>query len=328
MVVLAVSSAALAILAIRQRIEIQRFSAARQSQRTEVGAPLAIHDARQRSYVVAQSTPTNGAGVAGRRKAGNSENLAEAMGDSRGAATATRGGSGLARLMENPEFVHALGRQHHAMLDTRFGALFRRLNLGADELTAFKSLLVEKENVALDVVTVNEVLPGGPLLPDVLRASIRAAQARVEQAIHSSLGSERYAVYRDYERSLPQRATVAQLEQRLSYTEAPLSSAQVDAMVRVLVDYAPAAPLEPAPVISMLVRAGVPEAVPILPANAATGRVTEDVIVESRTVLSPVQVEALRELQVEQQAAAKAAELIRQVAPTDIAPGRSNFLLQ
>jgi hypothetical protein len=230
--------------------------------------------------------------------------------------------------MENPEFVQALGLQHHALLDARFGALFRQLNLSPEELAAFKNLLVEKENVALDVVTVSETLVGGPLPPDMLRASVRSAQSHVEQAILSSLGSERYALYREFERTLPQRTTVAQLEQRLSYTEAPLSPAQAESLVRVLAAHAPNVRAEPAPVVSVLVRAGVPEAVPLLPTTAGTGRVTEEVIAQSQSVLSPSQVDALRELQAEQQAAAKAAELIRQVAPTEILPGRSTYLLQ
>jgi hypothetical protein len=223
--------------------------------------------------------------------------------------------------MENPEFVQALNLQRHASLDTRFAGLFRTLNLGATELAAFKNLLVEKENVALDVVMVSETLADGPLSPEALRASARSAQAQVEQAIHGSLGSERYEIYRDYERTLAHRATVAQLEQRLSYTSTPLTPGQADALVRILAEYAPPAPVETAPVMSVMVRAGVPEAVPIPPTTASTGRVTEEVIAQSQSVLDPGQVQALRELQNGQQAAIRAAELIRQIAPAEALPG-------
>jgi hypothetical protein len=231
--------------------------------------------------------------------------------------------------MENPEFVQAFGVQRQAMLDTRFAGLFRQLNLGADELAAFKNLLVEKENVVLDVVAVSESSTDGPLSPDALRASVRAAQAQVEQAIHRSLGGERYAIYREYERTLAQRATVAQLEQRLSYTGAPLTPTQSEALVRIFVAAAPPTPAESRPVASVVVRAGVPEAVPILPTNAATGRITEEVIVQAQTVLAPTQVTALREIQVEQTAAIRAAELIRDVVPTrEETPGYGLLLLQ
>ncbi len=227
-----------------------------------------------------------------------------------------RRGEALTRLMDNPDFVQALGRQRQAMLDARFAGLFRQLNLDAEQLTAFKHLLAEKENVVLDVVTVSETMPSGPLSPEALSASVRTAQRQVEDAIHSSLGSERYAIYQDYERTVAQRAMEAQLEQRLSYTAAPLTPVQAEALVRILVASGPAATAETAPALTVVVRAGVPEAVPLLPTNRATGRVTEDVIVQAQTVLAPAQVTALREIQAEQHAATKAAELIREALPT------------
>ena len=234
----------------------------------------------------------------------------------------------MARLMENPEFIQALSRQQYGRLDARFGELFRELNLSVDELAAFKRLLVEKEAIALDVVTVSEALPGGPLAPEALRLSVRGAQAEVEQAIHQSLGSERYAVYREYERTRAHRATVARLEERLSYTQTPLASDPAESLVKILAATSPAAANEPAPVLSVVVRTGVPEAVPLLPTNAATGRVTDEIIAQSESVLVPAQLQALRELQEEQQAAARTAELIRQAAPVEASRATATFLLQ
>lgn len=322
-VCLALSSGALAILALSQRAEIQRLANGDSTDRFSRSVPFAIHNASKRTLFV---PPRQLAGDAEQPSRGGEEDAYPALflsiaGEGRADPTRSRKGGGLVRLMENPEFVQALGLQRHAMLDARFAGLFRTLNLAPNELAAFKNLLVEKENVVLDVVTVSETLPDGPLPTDTLRASVRAAQAQVEQAIHSSLGSERYAIYREYERTLAQRATVAQLEQRLSYTDSPLAPAQADALVRILAAHSPSTtPVEAPPVVSVLVRAGVPEAVPILPTSASTGRVTEDVVVRSQAVLAPPQLQALRELQAEQQAAMRAAELIRQVAPTDAAP--------
>lgn len=235
----------------------------------------------------------------------------------------------LARLMENPEFVQALGQQRQAMLDARFGALFRQLNLSGEELAAFKRLLVEKENVLLDVVTVNETTTGGPLSAETLRQSVRLAQAQIDRSIQHSLGPERFGIYREFEQTLAQRATVTQLEQRLSYTGTPLSPAQAESMVRILAANAPAVPGESTPVISILVRDGVPEAVPVLPTTAATGRVTDEVIAQAQAVLAPVQVTALREIQSQQLAGVRAAELIRMVAPPGEVPAAViPFLLQ
>jgi hypothetical protein len=318
-VCLAVSTGLLAFVALRQRVEIQRLADAMQMDNRQAVPSLTVHHGSKRTFAI---PPRRGASEATlpTRAALDAEAAlpAFALGsEARSQGQRTRRGGALMRLMENPDFVQALGLQRQAMLDARFASLFRQLNLSGEELAAFKRLLVEKENVALDVVTVSESLPDGPLSNDALRASVQAVHAQIEQAIQGSLGNERYAVYRDYERTLAQRATVAQLEQRLSYTDTPLGAQQAEALVRILAEHAPPQPVETPPVLSVLVRAGVPEAVPILPANAGTGRVTEEVIVQSQALLAPSQLDALRELQTEQQAAMRAAELIRQATPLE-----------
>lgn len=313
-VCLALSTGAMAFVAWRQGLELRRLARGA-APAAAPGAGVTVHSGRARTFTLAPrhtdsdteasppAAPDGGPGW-GWRPAG----------PARAEPARPRRLSALARLMENGEFVQALGVQRHALLDARFAGLFRQLNLEAEELAQFKHLLAEKENVVLDVVTVSETSPEGPLSPDVLRASVRAAQAQVEQAIQSSLGGERYAIYRDYERTLPQRALVAQLEQRLGYTSAPLTPAQADALVKILGAAAPAAAAETAPALAVVVRAGVPEAVPLPPTSAATGRVTEQAVAQAQAVLTPAQVDALRQIQSEQFAAAKAADMIRGAA--------------
>jgi hypothetical protein len=218
----------------------------------------------------------------------------------------------LARLLDNPEFFQLLALHRQAALDARFAALFRQLALGGDELAAFKRLLVEKDSVALDVVAVSESQPGGPLSPAQLDAGIAAARAQVEAAIRTALGHERYAVYRDYEQTLPQRTVVARLEQRLSYSAAPLAPAQAEALVKLLVAHAPA---ETPAAAATVAAKSAPPAVSLLGAEPAPARITETALVEAQAVLAPAQVAALRDLQAEQQASARALDLLRENLP-------------
>ena len=222
----------------------------------------------------------------------------------------------LAQLIANPEFFQALALHRQAALDARFAGLFRRLDLGADELAAFKRLLAEKENVALDVVAVSESQPDGPLSDEMIGASVNASRARVEDAIHASLGDERYAVYRDYSQTFAQRTAVAQLEQRLSYSPTPLSPAQSESLVRILVAHAPAAAsAETAPTSTVVVGTGRLAATPLVETHAPTAVVTNEVLVEAQAVLAPQQIAALRDLRVEQDASARALQLIRENLP-------------
>ena len=315
----------LAIVAWRQHVALRDLTEALRATHASLAPPaktLTVRPAAKRTFGITPRAPQAAIGVAPQPDYASGDDLPFAERPAKAPGLSARRGSALVRLMENPEFVQALSLQRHAMLDARFGELFRRLNLPGEELTAFKRLLAEKENVALDVVTVSESSPENSLSPELLRASIRAAQGQIEQAIHSSLGSDRYSVYREYERTLPHRATVAQLEQRLSYTNVPLTPTQAEAVVRIMASNTPPDGAEAPPSTAVVVRAGVPEAVPILPTSTTTGRVTDDVVSQVQGVLAPAQVEALREIQMEQQAAVKAAQMIQEVAPpvTEVLP--------
>ncbi|HEY1111682.1 MAG TPA: hypothetical protein VGE76_23710, partial [Opitutaceae bacterium] len=215
---LALSTGVLAVVVWRQRTDMERLSGL--VERTVALVPsvetMTLRLAANRTFAAANATravePTATDGLLRDEPPRQPEP----------ARTPRKRTGAIAKLMDNPEFMRALNLQRQAMLDARFSELFRRLGLEGEALTEFKRLLVEKENVALDVVAVSETAADGPLRPETLGASIRAAQSQIEQAIQSSLGGDRYAMYREYERTLAHRNTVAQLERRLSYTGAPL----------------------------------------------------------------------------------------------------------
>ena len=312
---LALSTGALALVVWRQQVEMERLASI--AQRAVAMVPSAetmtLRLAANRTFSVA-----NGA-KAREPRAMDGTLRDEPPLQPEAPRTSRKRGGAISKLMDNPEFMRALNLQRQSMLDARFSDLFRRLGLDGDALTEFKRLLVEKENVALDVVAVSETAADGPLRPETLGASIRAAQSQIEQAIQSSLGGDRYAMYREYERTLAHRTTVAQLERRLSYTGAPLQPGQAEAVVRIMESHTPPAAVEHgAPPVSVLVRSGVPEAVPVVPASVGSGRVTNDVVTQAQTVLTPSQVDALKQIQLEQEAAMRAAQMIREVTPAAV----------
>jgi hypothetical protein len=305
---LACASLALAFVAFQQRREIQRLAPSRAA---KPAATVTIHSTNVRNLAVVP--PISSAHIPEDLRAAADAN--DIVFPPAGAPeNRPRRRSALARLVDNPEFLQALGQHRQATLDSRFADLFRRLNLSGEELARFKRLLADKENVILDVVAISENSADGPLTPDSLRSSVRAAQTQVENAIRDSLGHERYALYRDYERTLAHRATVIQLEQRLSYSEAPLTSAQADMLVSIMVARAPTEGSNTAPAVSIVLAAGAAP-VPLLQTSAPGSRLTDEIIAQAQTVLAPAQVAALREIQTEQQAAMRAAELVRETYP-------------
>lgn len=304
--------AALAIVCGWQRAEYRRLAAAL---RGPAGAPApAVRQARAQSFIVAPHAPAP------------ANHPARPEEDGAGFAPPTfpfafkpnpAEQSPVARLLNNPDFFQALQLHRQSTLDTRFAPLFRQLSLNPDELTAFKRLLIEKENAALDVIAISESQPEGPLPDPILGASVNAARARADRAILAALGTERYAVYTEYEKTLPQRAVVAQLEQRLSYSPTPLSPAQSESLVKILSAHAPApaaASEETAPTSAMVVTTGALAAAGVeLQTPPAT--VTNEAVAEAQPVLTPNQVAALREIQAEQRATADAYQILRATLP-------------
>ncbi|MCC5022223.1 MAG: hypothetical protein J6386_05220 [Candidatus Synoicihabitans palmerolidicus] len=173
---------------------------------------------------------------------------------------------GVAELMENPRFWRAMVAHQRTMLNGRFGTLFKRLDLTSEELEVLRGLLIEKQNSALDVLMVSRGELGGTMNGNEVREVSRRAREEIDELIRQNLGDERFAEYRAFENSLSQRATVAQLVQRLSYSDSQMQPAQVEAMVDWMVASGGAVQPE-RPGISIMVNTEDPQAVPIVQAT-------------------------------------------------------------
>jgi len=309
---LSVAVVALAALALWQQFRLRRLAGPPAPAGDSAGRALAVRRLHGPRIVMAPARSI-------RRSVG--DRYASQSGEGpfdRGAARWMPGanqGEPPTALMENPDFLEAYQIYREGMLDSRYAELFRRLNLSPAELAAFKHLLAEKDNLALDVVAISENSPGGPLSPDQARAGMLTAQAENENSIRSALGNERYDQYRDFEDTIPQRATVAQLERRLSYSDAPLTAAQADSLVKVLADNSPRSAGGTAPAISLVVGANPGGVLPVVNPDA-TGLITDGAIEQAQRLLSPQQVAALRQLQGEQQAVMQAGRLIMDGSPS------------
>lgn len=181
--------------------------------------------------------------------------------------------------MKNQDFVAAMATRNKARLDREYADLFRRLNLPPAQLERFKALLAERQNARMDVMVAARA--EGFNLRDnreELQQLMRMAQDDLAAAVQEEIGADAFAIFQAYERSAPQRATVGQLEQRLSYSGAPLTRGQSEQLV------------------TLLAQAGT--------ANGGRGGavVTDQVLTQAAAILGREQLEALRAVQAEQEA--------------------------
>ncbi len=202
-----------------------------------------------------------------------------------------------AALMATPEFAQAMNLHQRAGLDGRYADLFKKLQLAPVELEKLKSLLVERQASRVDVM--NSARAHG-LDPRTNREEINQltlqAQAEVDASIKSALGETLYNQFQNYETSLPQRGIITQLDQRLSYTGTPLNPTQAEFLIKALT-------VSPANTASADSLSGF--------GTRPSATLSDSVIQQAQSVLTPDQVTALKQLQAEQKAQQQVRDLMR-----------------
>lgn len=219
-----------------------------------------------------------------------------------------RGGpANLRSLMENPEVRKLMTRQQQAALDLRYAALFKALSLPAAQLDKFKSLLLEKQTVMQDVMMAAREQGLDPRTdPEGFRKLVSTTQADLDASLKAVLGDPAYTQYEQYQQAQPQRNVLTQLQQSLSYTDAPLSDTQAAQLMQILAATAttPAA-------------GGPPEGGRGGPMGGGGGGVgpaaliTTQTIAQAQSVLTATQLQALQQLQQTQQAQQQLEQIMR-----------------
>ena len=178
--------------------------------------------------------------------------------------------------------------QVSSILENRYTGLIKDLKLTLPQWDQLRILLLAKQKVAAD--TVDAALKQGMNLRrnlGVIRQMIAEAQAPVNAQIQTALGDSGYAVFQDYELTLPQHVTVDNLAQMLRATPAPLTDDQARHMVEILSQTE-----EPQG------KGGLGR---ILNGNVNShSKITAQTIVRAAEVLSVEQVQALKQLQLQQ----------------------------
>jgi hypothetical protein len=205
-------------------------------------------------------------------------------------------------MLSNPEMQKLMAIQQKSALDGHYSSLFKQLQLAPADLEKFKDLLVQKQSTVMDVMAAAR---------DQIRDLVQNAQAEVDSSIRSTLGDAAYSQYQNYEATQPQRNVVSQLEQRLSYSSAPLTDSQSQQLVQILA--------ETSPTKDNSGRNGGGAAIMTALGGGGSGgsaffggpTITADAVTRAQGVLSSQQLSALQSLQQDQQASAQLRQQMR-----------------
>lgn len=216
-------------------------------------------------------------------------------------------------MMESPEILQLINLRARGALDGRYADLFKALRLPPEQLDRLQQLLVDKQNTMRDVMAAmrSQGLQPGRDNSDEMRALVQNANSEIDAQILAEIGDAAFAQYQTYERTQPQRAVVDRVQQRLSYTDQPLTDQQAASLVQVL------AANTPAP-------AGTGGAASVRPFfSPGSGTITTQAIEQARGILAPSQIAALETLQREQEAQAELMRRTRRNAGPRPATGQT-----
>ncbi len=268
---------------IRDLEELNRELASQQAPVAAAGETAVVADEESR----AEAPPVSGQG--------------ETAGRNRGRPDFER----FAAVLNDPEVRRLMTVQLKATLDSRYAALFKSMHLGPQDLENFKNLLVEKQSAIADVISAARKEGLDPRTNrDAIRQLVQSTQAEVDVSIRSTLGEAAYAQYQQFETTQPQRITVTQLGQRLSYSTSPLSDTQTEQLVGILTSTGTSGKTTGGNNTGggkSTLRAGG------FGSAGQAAKITDATVTQAQGVLTAPQLAALRSLQQEQLAAAQLA---------------------
>jgi len=203
-------------------------------------------DSNRINHLEAQVATLTGQAAAGRSKAAAAGGAGTANAAGVGAPKSSF--SAVMQMLSDPNVELTAKLQ----LATLYAPLFGALHLQPDQLEQFKNLLVEKRAAVIDAMAAAPEHGMDPATnPRGFYRAVVAAVAPINQSIVALLGPDGSAQYVQYTQGLPAITTAHQLQQALSYTDAPLTDSQTIQVSQILKANSPAPVPEPFSVLNL-----------------------------------------------------------------------------
>ena len=138
-------------------------------------------------------------------------------------------GNFLSKMMTDPESRKFIRDQQRLTMDQLYTPLLKQLGLTPDESEKFKDLLAD--NMMKGAENASSVFGGTNQSASF--TNLAAAQQTFDDEVKAFLGEERYAIYKDYQLTIGERAQLNQLKQ-MGGLETPLTDQQSDALLAIM----------------------------------------------------------------------------------------------
>lgn len=175
--------------------------------------------------------------------------------------------------------------QIDAIVEARYGGLFRSVGLPSDRLARLRALLTDRQQTTIDAAN-SALLTGLDPIRDLLtiRHAIEQVQTPFDATLRTELGESVFAAYRDIDSTTRERNSVGDLARLLAATNEPLRPGQEKQVMQILKSSpGPDSPVD----INRAIYGGIND----------RARISDPAVAAAATVLSPRQLEFFRQLQ-------------------------------
>lgn len=224
-IALVVTVAVLGVVVIRQNQQIAR---------TKEQSPAAITVAKRRipprPVVRARETPEPQPETSPVQSvAAPTTGPAPAPAAQASAGTSSNVFAGLATMMKDPQMKEMIRAQQKMMQDQMYGALFKGLNWPADKQVALKDLLLDRQMAMMNVGMT--MMSGSESDRKQAAEDNKTLTSDYDKKIEDLLGPQDYQVFKDYEKTVPERMQVGMFKGTLSGDTALTDQQEYDLIV-------------------------------------------------------------------------------------------------
>jgi len=284
-VVLFLIAAALSVVAWRQHGELEGFRASALSSDERADLQKRIWDSqkkvREMEHTLAKGGPP------GPTPSGAADSAPPSSGAPAGGLAST-----LLSRMNNPEAQRLMAEQIRSQIEKRYAALFPKLNLTPEQLSKFEDLLIDRQTAPMDVLSAAN--DQGVSNPQDFMKLVESAQADIDGQIKTALGDANFGQFQDFQQNQAAQNMVNQLKSNLTKTDTPLT------------------PDQSAQLAQLMAHSSSPSGGGTPFGGAGGPQITPDIITQSQGFLSAPQVQALQQIQQQQQTAQRLRQIMLQ----------------
>ncbi len=213
----------------------ERDRARVEKQNTELAAlthTLRQSEAQQASNATSLAQKLKSAGV----RSGNSQGGSTSGTEAGDPAADPSSGGGMAdmmsKMMQDPAMKEMIRSQQKTMMKTMYGALFKELNLAADDQKKLTDLILDSQMGGMD--NLGELMGKDDAARQNAVSAMTDKNNKLKEDIKGLLGEEKFAQYESYQKTMGDRMVLDQFQEHLG--DSPLRDDQSKQLLQLLAD--------------------------------------------------------------------------------------------